>query len=477
MAKTVGVVDLGGTPTVPTPRSFTLRSFIEEVRTSLPEHYLEYPDEVDPRFEVSAIVEELIRRNRYPLIVFPRVKGSPCPIVVGVTASRTLMAFALGVPPAELVPTFRTREQRLIPPEVVSSAPVQEVIRRGRDLDIRTLPHITAHEADAGPYISAGLMLANDPETGIRNASFIRCQIVDRETAYVHIHPGKHMDVYHKKAERMNATLPVAVVLGNHPLWMLGSLSLVPIDVDELAVVGGLMRQPLRMVRCVTSDLDVMADAEIVLEGEVLPHVREEEGPFGEFTGYAMGKRPRQVVKFKAVTHRKDPIYQTISSGATEHCLMPAVAKESYVYGIAKGACPTIQNLHCAYTGRGRFHYFVSIDKQAPGQPRNVAMAVFGADLLAKHVMVVDRDVDIFDEKQVLWAIATRLQGDTDIINIPGSLGSDLDPSNRGEGIQCKTIFDATAKPSLKEFAVKNSIPADVVAAIRQKLEHKLGAF
>ncbi len=455
----------------------TLRSFIEEVRTTLPEDYLEYPDEVDPRFEVSAIVEELIRRNRYPLLVFPRVKGSPHPIVVGVTASRKLMAFALGVPTAELVSIFRTREQLQIPPEIVSSAPVQEVVKQGRDLDIRALPHITAHEADAAPYITAGLMIAKDPETGIRNASFIRCQIVDRETAYIHIHPGKHLDVYHRKAERMNKPLPVAVVLGNHPLWMLGSLSLVPIDVDELAVVGGLMRQPLRLVRCVTSDVEAMADAEIVLEGEVLPHVRKDEGPFGEFTGYATGVRPRQVVTFKALTHRKDPIYQTISSGATEHCLMPAVAKESYVFGIAKGACPTIQNIHCAYTGRGRFHYFVSIDKQAPGQPRNVAMAIFGADLLAKHVVVVDSDVDIFDEKQVLWAIATRLQGDTDIVNIPGSLGSDLDPSNRGEGVQCKTIFDATAKPDLKNFATKNTIPPDVVATICQKLDHKLGAL
>jgi UbiD family decarboxylase len=154
---------------------------------------------------------------------------------------------------------------------------------------------------------------------------------------------------------------------------------------------------------------------------------------------------------------------------------MPAVAKESYVYGIAKGACPTIRDIHCAYTGRGRFHYFVAIDKQAQGQPRNVAMAIFGADLLAKHVVVVDADVDIFDEKQVLWAIATRLQGDTDIINIPGGLGSDLDPSNRGEGVQCKTIFDATAKPDLASFAVKNSIPADVVTRVRETLARKVG--
>ncbi|MGH6673708.1 MAG: UbiD family decarboxylase [Xanthobacteraceae bacterium] len=453
----------------------TLRSFMEEVKSSLPEDYLLYPDEVDPRYEVSAIVEDLIRRNRYPLIAFPRVKGSSCPITVGATASRKLMAFAMGVPTAELVSSFRTREQRLIAPEIVSSAPVQEIVKQGRDLDIRELPHITAHESDPAPYITAGLMIAKDPESGIRNAAFIRCQIVDRETAYVHIHPGKHLDVYHKKAERMNKPLPVAVILGNHPLWMLGSLSLAPIDVDEYAVIGGLMQQPLRIARCATNEVEGIADAEMVLEGEILPHVRENEGPFGEFTGYAMGVRPREVVKFKALTHRRNPIYQTISSAATEHCLMPAVAKESYVFGIAKGACPTIQNIHCAYTGRGRFHYFVAIDKQAQGQPRNVAMAIFGADLLAKHVIVVDSDVDIFDEKEVLWAVATRLQGDTDIINIPGSLGSDLDPSNHGPGIQCKTIFDATAKPYLKDFAIRNSIPKDMVTATRRKLDRLFG--
>jgi len=452
----------------------TLRSFVEDVKIRLPEEYVEYREEVDPHFEVTAIVEELIRVNRYPAIFFPRVRGSRYPIVVGAAASRKLMAFAMGVPERDLVPEFRRREQKLIRPEIVSSGPVQEVIKKGRDLDITELPHITAHEADAGPYITAGLMVGKDPETGVRNSAFIRCQIVDRETAYIHIHPGKHLDVYHKKAERMNSPLPVAVVLGSHPLWMLGSLSLVPIDVDELDVIGGLMEEPIRLVRCVTCDLEAMADAEMVLEGEVMPHVRAEEGPFGEFTGYAVGKRPRPVLKFKALTHRRDPIYQTISSSATEHCLMPAVAKESYVFGIAKGACPTIQNIHCSYTGRGRFHYFVCIDKQAQGQPRNVAMAIFGADLLAKHVVVVDKDVDIFDEKQVLWAIATRLQGDTDIVNIPGGLGSDLDPSNHGEGIQCKTIFDATAKPSLNQFAVRNSVPEEVIVRARQKL-HGLG--
>ncbi|MGH7824497.1 MAG: UbiD family decarboxylase [Candidatus Binatia bacterium] len=454
----------------------TLRSFMEEVKTTFPGEYMEHREEVDPCFEVTAIVEELIRVNRYPVIFFPRVRGSRYPILVGVTASRKLMAFAMGVSTPDLVPEFRRREKRPIRPEMVSSGPVQEVIKKGRDLDITELPHITAHEADAGPYITAGLMVAKDPETGVRNSAFIRCQIVDRETAYIHIHPGKHLDVYHKKAERMNKPLPVAVVLGSHPLWMLGSLSLVPIDVDELDVVGGLMGEPLRLVRCMTCDLEAMADAEIVLEGEVLPHVQAEEGPFGEFTGYAVGKRPRPVVKFKAMTHRRDPIYQTISSSATEHCLMPAVAKESYVFDIAKGACPTIQNIHCAYTGRGRFHYFVSIDKQAQGQPRNMAMAIFGADLLAKHVVVVDKDIDIFDEKQVFWAIATRLQGDTDIINVPGCLGSDLDPSNHGEGIQCKTIFDATAKPSLKQFAVRNSVPEEVVQKVRSKLGLEAGA-
>ncbi|MBI2880107.1 MAG: UbiD family decarboxylase [Candidatus Tectomicrobia bacterium] len=454
----------------------TLRSFIEEVKAEHPEDYLEYPEEVDPRFEVTALVEELIRVNRYPVVFFPRVKGSPHPIVVGAAASRKLMAYSMGAPTSELVREFRRREKRPVPPERVSSAPVQEVVKTGRDLDITQLPHITAHVADAGPYVTAGLMIAKDPETGVRNASFIRCQIVDRETAYIHIHPGKHLDVLHKKAERAGRPLPVAVSIGNHPLWMLGSLSLVPIDVDELAVIGGLMEEPLRLARCVTSDLDIMADAEIVLEGEVLPHERAEEGPFGEFTGYAVGKRPRPVLKFKAVTHRRDPIYQTISSSATEHCIMPAIAKEAYVFDVAKGACPTLQNIHVAYTGRGRFHYFVSIDKQAEGQPRNVAMAVFGADLLAKQVVVVDKDVDIFDEKQVLWAIATRLQGDTDIVNIPGGLGSDLDPSNRGEGVQCKTIFDATAKPSLARFAVRNSIPQETVSKMRRWLGGEEGA-
>lgn len=310
-------------------------------------------------------------------------------------------------------------------------------------------------------------MVARDPETGVGNVSYIRCQIVDRNTAYIHIHPGKHMQVYHRKAEKKGVPLEVAVVVGNPPAWAVGSLTLAPIDVDEREVMGAMAQEPLDLVKCQTVDLEVMARAEIVFEGEVLPEVREKEGPFGEFTGYAVGARLREVMKVKAVTHRKDAIYQAISSGSTEHCILPAIAKEAYVFNIAKGACPTLQNIHVPFTGRGRFHYYLSIDKQAPGQPRNVAMAVFGADLLAKHVFVVDRDVDVFDEKQVLWALATRVQADRDVIVIPGALGSDLDPSTAGDGVQCKMIVDATAKPDLEKFAQRNQIPEEVLSRIR----------
>jgi 2,5-furandicarboxylate decarboxylase 1 len=446
-----------------------LRSFLKAVQEQMPDEICVIEQEIDPRYEVTAFVEKLLDEDRAPILLFKKVKGFPFPLVCNVAASRKLIAFGLQTTPNDLVETYRQRESNPIKPYIVTSGPVQEVVRTGEDVNLFDYPHITAHESDPGPYITGGLMIAKHPETGIRNVSYIRCQIVDKNTAYLHIHPGKHMDVYHKSAEKRGVPLEVAVVVGAPPSWAVGSLSLVPIDVDEIDVMGAMAQQPIDLVKCKTVDLEVMADGEMVFEGEILPDVRETEGPFGEFTGYAMGAKKREVLKVKAVTHRKDAIYQAISSGATEHCILPAIPKEAYVFKIAKGACPTIQNIHVPFTGRGRFHYYISIDKQTPGQPRNVAMAVFGADLLAKHVFVVDKDIDIFDERQVLWALATRVQGDRDIIPIPGALGSDLDPSSAGDGVQCKLIIDATAKPSLAKFPVKNKVPEEILAKIRIK--------
>lgn len=444
-----------------------LRSFLKLLQKEMPDEIFYINREIDPRYEVTALIEKLLVKDKTPVLYFKKVKGSRFPLVCNVAASRRLMAIGLNTTEEELVEEYRKRENNKIKPRMVKSAVVQEVVLTGKDVNLYDYPHLTAHTADPGPYITGGLMIAKDPETGIRNSSYIRCQIVDKNTAYIHIHPGKHMHTYHRNAEKKGIPLEVAVVVGNHPTWALGSLSLVPIDVDEIDIMGGLAQEPIELVKCKTVDLEVMANAEIVFEGEVLPNVRGKEGPFGEFTGYAVGAKDREVLKIKAITHRKDAIYQAISSGSTEHCVLPAIPKESYVFKIVKGACPTVRAIHVPFTGRGRFHYYVSIDKQAQGQPRNLAMAIFGADLLAKHVFVVDKDIDIFDEKQVLWALATRVQGDKDIITVPGALGSDLDPSTAGEGVQCKVIIDATAKPYLEKFAVRNKVPDEVFKKIK----------
>ncbi len=441
-------------------------------------------EEVDWNLEIGAIIRRCYDIGA-PAALFEKIKDYPqgfralgAPMGASSRSGHSLYArtaLALGLGPdtsaKEIMNYFLKRKEKPIKPSIVKSGPCKENILLGKEVDLLKFPVPLVHGGDGGRYIGTWhTVITKDQDSSWVNWGMYRLMVHDRNTMGCLFPLQQHIGQMYQKYEARNEPMPAAVAIGGQPVIPIVSCAQLPPFVNEVDIAGGLQGKPVSLVKCETVDLEVPATAEIILEGEVLPHVRGEEGPFGEFTGYAVGSRQRPVVKLKAITHRRDPVYQTISSGATEHCLMPAVAKESYVFGIAKGACPTLQNIHCAYTGRGRFHYFVSIDKQAQGQPRNMAMAIFGADLLAKQVVVVDKDIDIFDEKQVLWAIATRLQGDTDIVNIPGGLGSDLDPSNHGEGVQCKTIFDATAKPSLEKFAIRNSVPNDVLARVRQQL-------
>lgn len=444
-----------------------MRDFLAQVRSQTPDQYHEVEKEVDPRYEITCIQRKLEKENRCPVILFKKVKGSSMPVVVNLYGNRQRLALALGTTAAELQQTYREREDHPLPPQVVAEAPSQAVVRTGDQVDLRALPVMTGHEADVAPYITSGIVVARDPEGSVHNASFGRLMLVDRNTVYTHITPGRHLHQYYTRAEKRGQALPVTINLGTHPGWALGALSLIPLDEDELAVMGAMAGEPLRLAPARTVDAPALADAEIVLEGEILPEVRGEEGPYCEFTGYATGKRMRHVIRITAITSRPDPIYHGLTAGTTEHRLIGAIAKESVLFKAARQAAPTVRALHIPVSGCGRFHTYVSLQKQAPGQPKNVAMAILGADIYTKLVVVLDEDIDVFDEQEVLWAIATRVQGERDITFIPRALGSDLDPSAEEDGIICKTIVDATAKPSLREYHARASVPAEVWERVR----------
>jgi 2,5-furandicarboxylate decarboxylase 1 len=209
----------------------------------------------------------------------------------------------------------------------------------------------------------------------------------------------------------------------------------------------------------------VPADAEIVIEGRILPNVRREEGPFGEFTGHAVSKDERQVIEVTAVTHRRNYIFQDVHAGYTEHKLMGAVPREAALIKAVRQTVPTVKNVCMPVSGNCRFHAYIAIAKRTPGQAKNAICAAFASDMLLKHVVIVDEDIDVFDEEQVLWAVSNRFQADRGLVVIPNAQGSELDPSAGPGGVNAKMGLDAT-KP-LSGFAPELRVPDEVMKKIR----------
>ena len=282
--------------------------------------------------------------------------------------------------------------------------------------------------------------------------------IQSRDTTSIHLTLGKHLWEFQQIAEQRGEALQLGLVIGVHPAIALGALAIGSIDEDERAIMGALLGEPLELVKCQTSDVLVPAHAEMVLECEILPGKRTAEGPFGEFTGYSLGERQREVVKVKAITHRRDAMFQDITVAHLDHMLLSTIPMEANLFRAVRAMVPSIKAVRVP----GPFTCFVSIEQRIPGQAKNAILAALGADLYMKRVVVVDEDVDVFDDRQVNWAIATRCQPDRDITIIANARGSDLDPSARDDGHTAKWGVDATAKPSLASYTPRHRVPSDV---------------
>jgi len=448
------------------------RGFLKEMEETKEGGFIRIPKEVDTRYEVSAIVAKLEQARQIPLLFFEKVKGHTMPVVVNCYADRGRVARGCGFSKRELNQRVAQAYQKPIPPVEVSHAPVQEVVRQGDGVDIRILPAMIYHNTDAAPYITAGIILAKDPDTGDYNLSFNRLMVKGKNRLGIFMTVGKHLHSIFSKMEERGKPLEVAVSIGNHPAWAIGALAIGPYHENELGIIGGLKGSPLELVRCKIVDLMVPAGAEIILEGEIEPNIREEEGPFGEFTGYATRPGNNPVLRVKAITHRRDPIYQDICGGQhREHLTMATIPMEANYYRVVKGAVPEVEAVRVA----APFTLIISMRKKYEGQARSALLAAFSADLYLKHAIVVDHDIDIVDLQRVFWAMATRVQAERDIFIIPRARGSSLDPSAEPLGVVDKMGIDATAKPSLEKFAPINTVPREVMDRI--KLEDYIGNF
>jgi UbiD family decarboxylase len=432
-----------------------LRSFVAAYEQAFPGEVVRVTEPVSTDYDVMALVLEYERRRRFPILLLERVRGSDMPIVCNVVASRRALAFALGVPETGLALEYARRIKDTVKPVVVAGPPFRQRLLTGPDLDLARLPIPTYFPGDAGRYLTAGLLVARDPETGVETEGYHRFQVKGRDRMGVSLHSRRRMFEYQRRAEVRKQPLPCAIALGVHPLVSMGSLAYPPADVGKFEVVGGLFGEPLEVAPCTTIDLQVPAAAEIVIEGEILPGVREPEGPFGEFTGYFSRRSTEHVFVARAIATRERPWFQSIGSGrAGDHITTLGLVREAEIHNALARVVPNVTGVHVPLSGTSSFTAYVAIKQSRPGEAKHVIPLVLGVDHYLKLVIVVDDDIDVFDESDVLWAVATRMQADRDLVTIAGSLGAMLDPSADDRGVTAKLGIDAT-RPFGEPFAEK----------------------
>lgn len=457
-----------------------LRSALELLE-SIPGQMVHTDVEVDPSAELAGVYRyvgaggTVARPTKTgPAMTFENVKGHPgAKVVIGLLASRKRVGYLLNSKPEKLGFMIRDAVKNAIAPVVVDKAKAQcqEVVHLATDegFDIRKLiPAPTNTPEDAGPYVTLGMCYASDVETGESDVTIHRLCLQSKDEISMFFTPGaRHLGAFREKAEALSKPLPISISIGVDPAIEIASCfepPTTPLGFNELSIAGAIRGKAVELAPCVTIDEKCIANAEYVIEGELLvgARVREDQNSntgkampeFPGYTGPANAELP--VIKVKAVTHRVNPIMQTCIGPSEEHVSMTGIPTEASILDMVERAMPgRVQNVYAHSSGGGKFIAVIQFKKTVPsdeGRQRQAALLAFSAFPELKQVILVDEDVDIFDTNDVLWAMTTRMQADVDIVTIPGVRCHPLDPSNdpacswsiRDHGIACKTIYDAT---------------------------------
>jgi len=434
----------------------SLRSFLDALPSS---DIFRITEPTDLDYRPTALVMELEKQGRSPVLLIE--PPGEVPVLANLFADRGRIARMVGVEPGGFNAAWARAEEHPVAAVLVDHGCVQEVVVTGPDLDAGSLPISRHFLQDAGRYIGSGILVCKDPDTGVRNLSFQRMQLKGPDRFGVSLHSRGHIWDHLQRSQARGRNLQVAVVIGAHPAIYLAAGAKVAMEVDEFDIAGGLLGRPVELVRCRTIDMEVPANAEYVLEGEILADVHEDEGPYGEYTGYSTSRSTRNVFVVRAITHRAKPIFLDIIPGySTEHLLLGRSAKEAHVFSRLKEMVPTLKALNFPKSGT-HFHAYLSFKKSSEGQARHALMLLFGLDPYVKLAIAVDEDVDVFREEEVLWAMATRFQADTDMFMVPKVFCNRLDPSSV-DGMSAKLGLDATAP--LTWDVARTTLPPEAVA-------------
>ncbi|MBI4529272.1 MAG: UbiD family decarboxylase [Deltaproteobacteria bacterium] len=438
-----------------------LRQFLDMLKKN--GELLSITDEVDPRFEISEFLRQVDKAGG-PALLFEKVKGNSARIAGNLVGTRRRLALAFGAQSdLELLEMYQKRRARRMTPRTVRSGPVKEVVIKGeKKVDLNALPIPTYHEGDGGPYVTCGILAAKDPVSGLRSMGLHRLHIKGPRRVGVHL-SNPPISRFAAEAEEKKKPLDVAISLGVHPIILLASIVSSPTE-DKVAIASSLMGSPISLVKGETVNAEAPADAEVVIEGRILPNVREKEGPFGETSGYYFSDESH-VIEVTAITHRESPIIQALHPTVHEVSLLGGPAGEAEMTRMLKERGFAVTALAITPSSN-RTHVAISIQKKHESEPRQLLHFILSGVPYIKHAVVVDDDVNVNDAEDIEWAVATRFQGDLDLVVIPDMRARSIDPSKKQGNFMTKVGLDATVPLPLRERFKRITVPLEVTEKV-----------
>ncbi len=463
-----------------------LRTYLAQLQKNCPDELAMSDRQVDCRLEATTVLRKLEQEGRNPLVVFNKPlnlngQESKYPLVFNAFSTRKKLCASLDLPMEDykmpLSLELNRRFSHRIPPVKVESsdAPVKEVVLEGKDASFFDLPIPVHHAFDGGPYILGGSIVTRDPDSGNYNLAMIRIHIKDEQHAVIHAEPHHHTGMIIKKYGERGMKAPIAVVIGHHPGFFLGSEWEGVFGTEEYEMAGAALNEAVRIVPSETwgDQIMVPADAEMILECEVDWNDKRDEGPIGEHTrhyknlrGGILIQQLDPMVTLMKITKRHDAYFQSLFIGHAEHWLIGSIPKEAVIFEKVRATCPGIRAVHLTPGGCGRYICYLSLKQRVGGEARDAILAAFVCDWHLKYCVAVDEDVDVFNDSEVLWAIATRTQPDKSTFVIPGVMGATVDPTvDSKTKISSVMGIDAT-KPYGQPFPDVCEVPLDKLAEI-----------
>jgi 2,5-furandicarboxylate decarboxylase 1 len=438
-----------------------LRQFLQKVRKEGDEFYVEASRPLKPKYEVCAIQQKLANDGRFPVVYCPEIEGSKLPLVSNLFSNYEMLGLALDITSQKLKTVgkaiifqeYRRRQSRGISPKEIpaSQAPVREIILQGKDVDLGLLPVNHHSELNSGKYISIGMTVCKDPDTGIPNVGIYRHELKGKDKLGCMVVMPHHGAYIAQRYAELGKPMQVVIFIGHHPALAMGATADGPLQMNEFEVMGALLGEPIEVVPAITVDLPVPARAEIAIEGVIDTTKMDKDGPFCELYGYYGEQLPCYVIQVTAMTMRRDAIYHDLYPAHQEHNLVVQLGRESRIYDEIQSKVPTIKAIHYGPEGQcGKALAYISMKKGASDEGKQAGLTALEADLGLRIATIVDDDIDVYDEREVLWAVGTRLRGDSGISILPGMPTWSLNPCaydrsgvNLGSH-DTKIIIDAT---------------------------------